>query len=176
MITLVGYMGSGKTTIGKSLAKKLNYEFIDLDELIEEKMGKRISEIFDEHGEEKFRTIEINLLQYAVMKGEGKAVLSTGGGTPTQKGVMSYINKVSTSFYLDTKVSELVSRLIHNKASRPILADKSKEAISPFIVKHLSTRVQFYKRAHFTIENNGSAAQSINKILLHYEAINDNLN
>ena len=176
MITLVGYMGSGKTTIGKALAEKLNYEFIDLDELVEEKMGKRISEIFDEHGEENFRTIEINLLQYAVMKGEGKAVLSTGGGTPTQKGVMSYINKVSTSFYLETKVSELLSRLLHKKANRPILADKSKEELSPFIMKHLGERLEFYKQAHFTIENNGSATKSINEILLHYEAINDNLN
>ena len=168
MITLVGYMGSGKTTIGRLLAKRLDYEFIDLDELIEDKMEASISSIFKEHGEEGFRTIEINLLQYAIMKGEGRAVLSTGGGTPTQQGVMNYINQVSTSFYLNVSKENLISRLLKNKNNRPIIADKNLNELSLFINEHLSQREPFYALANFTIENN-KVEHSVKKILSLYK-------
>ena len=107
---LIGFMGSGKTYVGKRLANELDIPFYDLDEYIEEKEGKKISEIFNEKGEEYFRQVErMCLRDFGII---GDAVIACGGGTPCFFDNMEWINKTGTSIYLQTPVKIIVDRLL----------------------------------------------------------------
>lgn len=138
-------MGSGKSTFGKKLAKKLNLNFIDLDQYIESKVGLSIPEIFEERGEEKFREIETSSLQQ-VLNQEG-VIISLGGGTPCFGDNIELINKDSVSIYLNLPPKALYSRLINARASRPLIADKTEEELLEFIENHLAEREPFYNLA-----------------------------
>lgn len=151
MIVLVGYMGSGKTTLGKRLAKELGVEFIDLDKKIEERTGKNIPQIFKLYGEYFFRKMEYLLLKESLIKREG--VIATGGGAPTFYNSMSLINENATSVYIKVPVSELLRRLKLESDSRPIISGKSDEELSQFLKDHLTSRESYYSKANHIIEN-----------------------
>ena len=125
-IILLGYMGSGKTTIGIQLAKKLYLNFTDLDEFIEEKEQKSIKEIFKQKGEIYFRKIEHKYLKQFINENESY-VLSLGGGTPCYAGNLDLIlhDKNNLSFYLRGSISTLFKRLSENKFKRPLINDLS---------------------------------------------------
>jgi shikimate kinase len=145
-ISLIGYMGSGKSTIGRSLAKKLRLNFIDLDQKIEETENKKISEIFNEKGEIYFRKIENQILKELLLSNES-FVLALGGGTPVFYNSMELVNQFSESFYLRLTPNELKNRLSKEKGKRPLIAHLNDDDLEEFIAKHLFERNPFYSEA-----------------------------
>ncbi len=155
-IILLGYMGSGKSTLGRKLATALEYPFIDLDDYIEEKEQQPISEIFKTKGEIYFRKKEHEYLK-ALLKTSTKVVLALGGGTPCYANNMTLIQEQpnTTSFYLKASIKELVLRLMHERAKRPILSRiETEEDLTEFIGKHLFERTSFYNEADVVIDVN----------------------
>lgn len=151
MIVLLGYMGSGKSTIGKILAKTLGKTFVDFDDYIEEKEGKKISNIFKDRGEIYFRKKESEYLSSLLAEHED-SVIALGGGTPCYGNNMSVItNNTVKSFYLSLNVLNLANRLFQEKEHRPVIAHLDKEQLLEFIGKHLFERNAFYQRAAHTV-------------------------
>ncbi len=148
-VFLTGYMGSGKSTAGKKLAKELGMEFTDLDEYIEEQYGKTISAIFEEEGEEKFRALEHNYLK--VLMNTDNRVISTGGGTPCYYGNMELMNSNGATVYLKMSVNALVQRLLSAKIKRPLIKDMSESDLRAFVSANLEKREDFYAMAHYRI-------------------------
>jgi shikimate kinase len=144
-IFLIGYMGSGKTTVGKRLANSLSLEFIDLDAYIENKYRKTIATLFAEKGEMEFRKIERQSLhEVAVFE---NVVVSTGGGAPCYFDNMELMNKTGTTIYIKAHPEELAARLLASKTVRPLIAGKPKEELIPFIAEHLAQRECYYNDA-----------------------------
>jgi shikimate kinase len=170
-IILLGYMGSGKTTIGIQLARKLFLNFTDLDDFIEEKEQKSIKEIFKQKGEIYFRKIEHKYLKQFINENESY-VLSLGGGTPCYAGNLDLIlkNKKSLSFYLRGSIPTLFKRLSENKFKRPLISDLSDDQLTEYIAKHLFERSLFYDKATHKISIDNKEIQEIVteiRILLH---------
>lgn len=164
-IILLGYMGSGKSTIGYSLSKSLNMPCIDLDEYIEDKENKTIKMIFSEHGEIYFRKKERFYLEELINK-DDSFILALGGGTPCYYDNMDLINNSSQtkSIYLKTDIDTLVSRLSDEKSKRPIIAGfTSDELLKEFIAKHIFERSYFYTKAQHIV-NNVTLDKSIKQI------------
>ena len=150
-IVLVGYMGSGKSTIGRLLSKKLNINFIDLDEYIEKKLKSSISAIFKEKGEIYFRKMEHKFV-HELMNTEASFILSTGGGTPCYSNNMDEINAKSPNvFYLKLAIGALVQRLTAEKENRPLIKNIADHELPEFIGKHLFERSFYYQQANFSI-------------------------
>lgn len=146
-------MGSGKSTIGKLLAKTVSYQFLDLDEYIENKEDASISEIFDDKGEIHFRKIEHTYLK-DILSNTNNIVLSLGGGTPCYANNMQLIrsSKNTISFYLKASINELVNRLENEKNQRPLVARfEGKEELKEFIGKHLFERNHFYNLSDVSV-------------------------
>ena len=154
-IVLLGYMGSGKTAIGKILSKNLYLDFTDLDQLIERKEGKTISEIFNENGEIYFRKIETKYLKEFIHTHDS-FVLSLGGGTPCYGENMKEItnDKDIISFYLQASIQTLCQRLSNNRSKRPLLFSLTEQEMSEYIAKHLFERTVFYNQAKVKINTN----------------------
>jgi Shikimate kinase len=146
---LIGYMGSGKTTIGKRLAKKLGLAFIDVDLFIENRFRKSIGEIFKEYGENGFRNIEHKILEEVV--GFEDTVISTGGGLPCFFNNMELMNQHGTTVYLRVSVDELTNRLETCKNNRPLIKDKGKDELHEFIAESLNKREIWYNKAKLVI-------------------------
>jgi len=147
MIFLIGYMGSGKTTKGKNLARALQIPFIDLDSKIEENTGLSISEFFDKEGEHRFRETEASVLRS--LKSDSLMVISTGGGTPCFYENMQWMNDNGLTIYFEMPAAALYSRLKNAKKKRPLLIQqKDPEA---FIARHLKEREIYYRQAKYTI-------------------------
>lgn len=146
-IFLIGYMGSGKTTVGKFLAKDMGLQFIDLDSYIENRYHKAISAIFAEKGESGFRKTEHEmLLEVAQFE---NVIISTGGGTPCFFDNMAVMNQNGVTVYLQTSVDELVRRLNAGKEKRPLIQNKSEEELKTFITANLEKRELFYNQATY---------------------------
>lgn len=148
-IILLGYMASGKSTIGKFLSARMFVPFIDLDNYIEEQEGKSISDIFKQEGEIYFRLKEHQYLKELLAK-EKDFILSLGGGTPCYANNMEVIleNKQATSIYLKASIKTLVERLQQNRSKRPVIANCNDEQLTEFIAKHLFERQFFYNKAN----------------------------
>jgi shikimate kinase len=157
-------MGVGKSTIGKIIAKKLNYNFVDVDKLIESKENLSINLIFKHKGENYFRKIE-----YKVILSELKnnnSVISLGGGAFLNTTIRKNAKKLSTSFWLDVPVDELIKRLKKNK-KRPLLLNKN---LSETVKKIYFDRRKIYNEADYRIKCNSlRSGEIVNKILNLYE-------
>ena len=163
IIVLIGYMASGKSTIGRILANKLDYDFIDLDNYIEKKEGQSIVDIFKTKGEIYFRKKEALHLS-KIIAVENNFILSLGGGTPCYGNNMNilldHINV--TSIYLKASIGTLIERLENEKSKRPLISHlKNQEALGEFIGKHLFERTQFYSQANFTVATNNKTQDEI---------------
>ena len=151
-IILIGYMGSGKTTVGKALSKETGMMFYDLDWYIESRMRKTVSQIFAEKGEEAFRKIEYNML-HEVAEFED-VIISCGGGTPCFFDNMDYLNQQGDVVYLKATPETLYKHLLMAKIERPLLKDKTPEELIAYITEHLKERAPFYEKAHYTLDVN----------------------
>ncbi len=149
-IILMGYMGSGKTTVGRALAKDLGMPFYDLDWYIESRMRKTIKQIFDERGEEGFRIIERNML-HEVAEFEG-VVISCGGGTPCFFDNINYLNQQGETVYLKCTPEVLHKHLSMGKTVRPLLLDKTPEEVKVYIQEQLQQREPSYSQAKHTVD------------------------
>jgi shikimate kinase len=149
-IIILGYMGSGKTTVGKALAKDIGLPFYDLDWYIESRMRKTIKQIFDERGEEGFRKVERNML-HEVAEFED-VVISCGGGTPCFFDNMEYLNQQGETVFLQSTPEVLYQHLKMGKTVRPLLLNKTPEEVQVFIQEQLAQREQYYRQAKHVLD------------------------
>ena len=163
VIYLIGFSTSGKSTLGKIIAEKLNYHFIDLDEAITQQQGKSINALFDEFGEEGFRKIEQQLLVNTIFLTE--TVIACGGGTPCYSDNMDFLMRNGTVIYLDVDEAILLERMLNNTAERPLFKGKSKEEIASHINELLTVRKAFYERASYKIKNNSDEESAVKATL-----------
>lgn len=162
-IILLGYMGSGKTTIGTFLKQDLNYNLYDLDDFIEQKLNLNISKIFETKGELYFRKIERKALE-EILNLKGPMIISLGGGTPCYFDNIDYINGFddTITIYLKTSVEKLSKRLMIEKNKRPLISHLKKfDEIKEFVNKHLFERNQFYSKAKFKISTDDNNLEKI---------------
>ncbi len=145
-IFLIGYMGSGKTTLGRALSVATGRRFIDLDHYIENRYCCSVRDIFQQHGEERFRQIERNML-HEVADFED-VIVACGGGTPCFYDNVDFMNEHGVTVFLDTPIDRLHSRLMRGRAKRPLIADKSDDELRTFIINALNERMPFYSKAN----------------------------
>ena len=160
-IYLIGFMGAGKTRLGKELAQLMGFSFIDLDQLIVEQQGQSISRIFETKGEAYFRALEKEtLLKTSLYK---DTIISTGGGTPCFYDNMNWINTAGTSIFLDVDHKILCERLWRGRHKRPLIKKLSQAELNAFVEEKMLARLAFYTQAHvhykILIEDQKSAAE-----------------
>ena len=166
-IFLTGYMGAGKTTLGKAFARKLNLPFVDLDWYMEERFHKTVGELFVERGEAGFRELEKNLL-HEVGAFED-VVISTGGGAPCFFDNMDFMNRNGKTVFLNVHPDVLFRRLRVAKQQRPILQGKQDDELKEFIIRALEKRTPFYSQAQYVfnadeLEDRSQIEKSVEKL------------
>lgn len=162
-IYLIGFMGAGKTTVGKKLAAELGYRFLDLDDYFEERYKIDIHTFFDKYGESLFRSLEHErLMKTFDMK---NVVIATGGGTPCYLDSMEKINKNGTSIYLEMMPKAIVSRLADAARKRPLVEGKSGNELLEYIENKLEERLEFYKKALFIVDGLDVDVKKLVKLL-----------
>ena len=149
-IILIGYMGAGKTTVGRALARELGLQFYDLDWYIESRRHRTVGQLFAEVGEDVFRQIERNML-HEVAEFED-VVVSCGGGTPCFFDNMDYLNQQGQVVYLKCTPEVLCGHLAMSRNDRPLLRGKSRDELLAFITEQLSRREPFYSKARYTVD------------------------
>ena len=158
-ISLCGMMGSGKSVIGKMLANKLDYNFIDADKMIEIDAGKTINKIFEEDGEEYFRDLEekitINILEHK------ETIISLGGGAIINKKIRSSIKKNSYNIYLNVDVDILTMRL-QNSKTRPLIYKKN---LKKELINLIAIREKFYRKADLIVKNEKNIIETTENII-----------
>lgn len=150
IIFLTGFMGTGKSSVGKVLSGVLKRSFIDTDELIEKKAGKTIKEIFAHNGEDYFREIESSVL-YSI-KEEKTCVISTGGGLPTWKNNLEIMKEIGTVVALTANPQEILRRVSSCETVRPLLL---KDNPLSAIISLLQKRAYYYIKSHILVETDG---------------------
>ncbi|HEY0897299.1 MAG TPA: shikimate kinase [Sphingobacteriaceae bacterium] len=158
IIFLVGFMGSGKTTLGKRLSRLLGYAFVDLDKVIESRAGATIPQYFQQHGEGAFRQLERECLQRGLPS--GNAVVATGGGAPCYFDNMDWMNRHGVTVYLMLSPKALASRL-KGSAERPLISGKSGPELVAFIEEKLAERESYYKKAACWVDGLNLTAEKL---------------
>jgi shikimate kinase len=170
IVVLMGYMGSGKSTVGKDLAKVLDYDFIDIDNYISDKEKSSISNIFKNKGEIYFRKSETKSL-IEITSSRDNIVLALGGGTPCYGNNLAILkaDKNIRSFYLKLSIPQLTKRLFVEREERPLISHiNSEEQLQEFIGKHLFERTQYYRQAQFVINSDNKSKKDIlEELVLH---------
>jgi len=149
-IFLIGFMGCGKSTLGRSLSSSLKLTFIDLDSFLEEKYFRTIPQIFAEEGEDAFRRKERNVLEE--VSAFDNVVVATGGGAPCFFDNMELMNTAGFCIFLDVNIDSLISRLENAKTERPLIKGKSPEEMRVFIEGLMQKRRPFYEKAHYILK------------------------
>lgn len=152
---MLGMPSSGKSTLGRQLAKKIGYEFVDLDFKIEVTEGKKISEIFNLEGEEYFRRVEADQLRK--IEPDSKVVVATGGGTPLFHNNLEFIKGNGICIFLDVKPEELTKRMRSSRRNNRPLLDITANSLDTDIKKIYDERIDIYKQAHVIIEGDTDA-------------------
>ena len=165
-IFLTGYMGAGKTTLGKAFARKLNLPFVDLDWYMEERFHKTVGELFVERGEAGFRELEKNMLHEV---GAFEDVVITGGGAPCFFDNMDFMNRNGKTVFLNVHPDVLFRRLRVAKQQRPILQGKQDDELKEFIIRALEKRTPFYSQAQYVfnadeLEDRSQIEKSVEKL------------
>ena len=149
-IVLIGYMGAGKTTLGKALAQNMGLQFYDLDWWIEEKAGCTIAQIFAQQGEDAFREMERQALHEVIEKDD--IVLSVGGGTPCFFDNIDYMNRQANTVYLNASVETLKAHIRMGGSKRPLVDGKSDEELTEYITASLQKREPYYRQATYQVQ------------------------
>lgn len=165
---LLGFMGSGKTTIGQQLSKELNYDFIDTDKLFVSQYGISIPDFFEKYGEQEFRSKEAKVLKS--IENPTNTVISTGGGLPCYNENINYINDTGKSLYVYMKVNALCERLIENEQSkRPLLKElDTPTKMKAFIADLLTKRERYYFNSHLVVDGGQSVADVVSDVVSHF--------
>lgn len=166
-VFLIGYMGVGKTTIGKKLAKQLAVEFIDIDDTVEQVEKASISSIINSRGEHYFRTVEKRVITQ--LSKPTSAVISTGGGAPCYNNVMDYLLSAGIVVWLEMPEMAMIDRLKNSK-NRPLIAGKSLPQLEEFVIHHYATRVSIYQRAHITFNALSVNSERIKRLAAEIKA------
>ncbi len=148
-IYLIGYMGCGKSTLGRKLAKYAGLQFIDMDHYIEKRNCKSVPQIFVEEGETEFRKKERKALEE--LSAFSDVVIATGGGAPCFFDNIDLMNRTGKTIYMNIDPKILADRLLKSKTERPLIKGKSKEELVAFIDETLQKRNEFYTQAHYQI-------------------------
>ncbi len=168
-IFILGYMGAGKSTVGKRLARRLNMPFVDLDDAFEARYKYSIPRFFDHFGEKRFREFEQQCLK-EVIEENPKAVISSGGGTACHLNNISLMQKAGITVYLKMHPASLVQRLKHARRLRPVIRDVRNDEMQDFIEKELAEREQYYRQAQITVKGEdlqlGKLEEQLNKLIL----------
>ena len=159
-------MGSGKSSVGKRLANRLDMEFIDMDRMIQDFAKATVDDIFDKSGEETFRALENHILQK--LMSEEPRVIATGGGTPCHSENMDIMINKGYSVYLYLPANKLSKRVIQSKQNRPLIREKVGEDLTSFISDHLKEREVFYKQANMTIDGDKVNSALLEEIKENY--------
>ena len=149
-VFLIGFMGSGKSTLGRRMASRSGWRFEDLDTLIEQFEGRTVEEIFRESGEDYFRKVEAETLRR--IKPEENIIIACGGGTPCFKDNMKYMNSSGVTIYLKHEVRTLANRLRNARKIRPLLKGMDEDSMVEYISVKLAEREQFYSKAKLIID------------------------
>ncbi|NSW94606.1 MAG: shikimate kinase [Bacteroidales bacterium] len=149
-IYLVGFMGSGKSTMGRKLAASLGWSFIDLDKRIEEETGMNIPDIFLYKGEDYFRATETRLLRS--LENFEETIISTGGGTPCYHDNMDFMLRTGLTIYLKLTPAQLKSRLKRSADKRPLLRNVTEENLESYIQLKLAEREVWYNKAKIIVD------------------------
>ncbi|MEJ6776035.1 MAG: shikimate kinase [Crocinitomicaceae bacterium] len=162
-VILIGFMGCGKSILGKKVAKQLNIPFIDSDTEIERLHNLSVGEIFGKFGESGFREMEADLVKSLGDKDD--FVLATGGGMPCFNRNMELLSELGTTYYLDRSAKELANRLKNTKTQRPLLAGFNDNELIEFIEVKLKERNEFYKQSQVILNREDQTPEDI--ILLY---------
>jgi shikimate kinase len=166
MLYLIGFMGVGKTTIGKQIAAFNKVVFIDTDSQIEKETSKSIKEIFETDGEIAFRKLETDTIRSI----DRKAIIACGGGLPAHNNNIEYLKHKGTVIFLKASTETLIKRLEKNKNKRPLISKLTNDKLLEFIRKILKEREETYKQADYTIETDNKTVKEvlreINSLLL----------
>ena len=157
-------MGSGKTHWGKLVADEMKMPFFDLDKVITDKEQKTVTEIFAENGEEYFRVKEREVLESLTAEHE-RFILSCGGGTPCFFNNISFMKKQGKVVWLNTQVDVLVSRLLKEKNTRPLIRDIPSSELKGFIMKKLLSRKLYYQQADLTVHEESLSLNHFMKMI-----------
>jgi shikimate kinase len=163
-VFLIGFMGVGKTTLGKKLANKLGLPFIDIDQEIEKLFDMTINSIFEKFGETFFRTQETRML-LEIITNEKQTIVSVGGGLPCFNNNMDLMNKVGITCYLHRPAKELYQRLKNSTDERPLLRELNDEQLLEFIEDKLLERENYYKQAKHIITRDQQEIKQLIKML-----------
>lgn len=169
MIVLLGYMGVGKSSVAQHLATKMDYEYIDLDDYIEQKENKSIKTIFNQKGEIYFRKIEHQCLK-ELLTSKAFDIIALGGGTPCYANNMEMVNaKEHQSFYLKMDLVSLTNRLFKIKENRPLISHLSTlEDLMDFVRKHLFERQFYYQQAKHSIDVSALSVEEVVDKIQYY--------
>jgi shikimate kinase len=160
-VFLVGYMGSGKSTLGKALAEALALPFIDLDTEIESRSKASIASIIEDQGELKFRRLESQVLTQSIAASE-HGVFALGGGTPVFYNHMELLNAEGETIFLDVPVGELAKRL-EGDINRPLI--QNKEDVAEFVAKHMFERRPYYSKAKHRVAGLSITVEELTAVL-----------
>jgi len=163
IIFLIGFMGCGKTTLGRKLASRLGYGFMDLDHVLEAQAGMTIADYFTQFGEAAFRKLESEVLKQTDYT--ANVVVSTGGGLPCFFDNMDWMNTHGKTIYIKLSPKTLADRLEKEKAHRPLLHEKHGEALVAFIDEKLTERDEFYNRAAIIADGLSLTAEKVEMFL-----------
>ena len=162
-IFLIGFMGCGKSTMGRALAVSLKMTFIDLDTYLEERYFKTIPQIFAEEGEANFRLKERKVLEE--VSAFDRVIVATGGGAPCFFDNMELMNNSGFCIFLDVEINSLVYRLIHAKTERPLIKGKSPDELRLFIEGMMQKRRPFYEKARYTLQGKDIYPEQVIQII-----------
>lgn len=159
-------MGCGKTHWGKQLSEKLQMPFFDLDNLIEEREGKSITDIFAEMGEEYFRMLEKDVL-YMITESHPTFVMACGGGAPCFFNNIDYMKSRGTTVWINCSTDCLYTRLVNEKEKRPLIRSLPNDELKSFIIKKYSDRKIFYQQAHVILAEDDVNLESLIEKTFH---------
>lgn len=169
-IFLIGFMGSGKTTLGKKLSKIMGYRFIDIDKYIEENYNTTVVDIFELKGENQFRELEHKALLEIIK--DDKIIISTGGGTPCFFDNMEIMNSNGITVYLKVDYKTIVERVSISKRDRPLIANKTSSELESYVKNLLNERETHFSKSHLKIEGISLRAEDIHLAIEGYKMYN----